>query len=319
VDLPIHTDPPPIDAVTVECPADVLVHADSFRALAESVADGRARVLGHGDAQVIARPPQNPRTSLGPPVPLVFARPFAFPPMRIASLRDAVRGNTALLRACRKPTDGWTSRHLNRHVSLTLTRLLLHSPLTPNQVSVAILCMGLASGVIAARGTAEGFLVGAALLQLQSILDGCDGELARMTFRQSKLGEWLDTVGDDASNYAFFGGASVGMFRASGRAAWLAIGAVIVGCGAVASALEYRYLLRKGTGDLLAYPVTAGSGRFTTAVQPLFKRDTFIALTFVAAVSSRLHWALLAFAVGAVAILITVLRTEARISRGEAR
>lgn len=314
VRIPIEIEPPPLDAITIECASDVLVHPDAFRALAESLADGRARMLGHGEAHVVARPAESSRTSLGPPVPLVFAQPYAFPPMRIDSLGDAVRGNTALLRSCRKPSDGWTSRHLNRLVSLALTRLLLHTGVRPNHVTIAIVSLGIASGIVAARGTHDSFVLGAGLLQLQSMLDGCDGELARMTFRQSTLGEWLDTIGDDLSNYAFFAGAAVGTYRASGHWGWLLLGAVLVGCGAIASAIEYRYLARKGTGDLLAYPIAGSTGR-TAALQPLFKRDTFILLTFVAAVFSRLPWALVASTIGAIAVLVTVLRTEARLAR----
>lgn len=314
VRVPIVIDPPACDAIIVECPSDVLVHPDTFRALVEAVADDRARVLGHGEAQVVARPPETSRASLGPPVPLVFAQPYAFPPMRIDTFGDAVRGNTALLRSCRKPTDGWTSRHVNRLVSLNLTRLLLHTGLRPNHLTIAIVSLGIASGVIAARGTHDSFVLGAGLLQLQSMLDGCDGELARMTFRQSTLGEWLDTIGDDLSNYVFFAGAAIGTWRASGHWGWLLVGAVLVGCGVIASAIEYRYLARKGTGDLLAYPIAGSTGR-TAALQPLFKRDTFILLTFVAAAFSRLPWALAASTIGAIAVLVTVLRTEARLAR----
>ncbi|MBI2391252.1 MAG: CDP-alcohol phosphatidyltransferase family protein [Deltaproteobacteria bacterium] len=322
VTIPIRTGAPPPEVVTIEVPADVVVHADAFRALADAVADGRARVFGHGDAKVVARAAAATRTSHGPPVPLVFAHAFAFPPMRVATLRDAVRANGALLRACRKPTDGWTSRYLNRNVSLTLTRLLIHLGLRPNHISLAIVAIGVASGVVAARGTHDGFVLGAALLQVQSTLDGCDGEVARMTHRQSRLGEWLDTIGDDLSNYAFFAGASFGMHRATNSVAWLWVGAVIVGCGGLASAIEYRYLARVGSGDLLVYPIVGGPPRHPVArvaagLQPLFKRDTFILLTFLAAAAGALSAALIASAVGAVAILITVMRTEARLARSD--
>lgn len=320
VTIPVRTGSPPPEVATVEVPADVIVHADAFRTLADAVADGRARVLGHGDAKIVARPAAAARTSHGPPVPHVFAQPFAFPPMRVATLRDAVRANGALLRACRKPTDGWTSRYLNRNVSLTITRLLIHLRLRPNHITLAIVAIGVASGAIAARGTHDGFVFGAALLQVQSTLDGCDGEVARMTHRQSRLGEWLDTIGDDLSNYAFFTGACFGMHRATGAVAWLWVGAVIVGCGGLASAIEYRYLARVGSGDLLAYPIAGQPsqqlvGRVAASLQPLFRRDTFILLTFLSAAAGALSFALIASAIGAIAILVTVLRTEARLSR----
>ncbi len=303
------------------------MHDGAYAALAEAVADGRARSLGTADAQIVARAPPEGRTSFGPPAPLVFAPPFAFPPLRVRGFRDAMRATSALLRACRKPLDGWTSTYLNRRVSLAITRVLLHTGVHPNHVTVAIVALGLMSGVLAARGDHNGFVYGAALLQAQSTLDGCDGELARMTYRQTKVGEWLDTIGDDLSNYAFFTGASFGMHRLTGNVVWLLIGAAIVGCGGIASAIEYRYLMRIGSGDLLLYPIAEGgrfgdwakraplAGRIATAVQPLFKRDTFILITFLAAAMGVLGGVLVAAAIGALAILITVIRTEARLAR----
>ncbi len=325
--IAVRAEPPPADAVVVEVAAHVVVHEAAFGALAEAVSDGRARSLGMGDARVEARPSTTDRASLGPAVPLVFAAPFAFPPMRVASLREAIRANTALLRACRKARDGWTSTYLNRHISLNVTRVLLHLGVHPNHVTVGNLLLGLASGVVAARGDAHGFVYAAALLQAQSTLDGCDGELARMTFRQSKLGEWLDTIGDDLSNFVFFAGASFGMHRLTENRLWLALGAVIVGCGGLASAIEYRYLVRIGSGDLLAYPIAEGGrwgessaqrtplvGRIASAVQPLFKRDTFILLTFIAAAAGMTGGILVTAALGSIAVLIAVLRTEKRLA-----
>lgn len=311
VNIPIRAEAPPSDVITIEVPGDVVVHQAAFSALADAVSDGRARSLGNGDARIVARPPEVARASLGPPAPLVFAPPFAFPPMRVSSFRMAVRATTALLRSCRKAADGWTSTYLNRHISLNVTRLLLHLGVHPNQVTLVILGLGLASGVLAAQGH---FIWGAALLQAQSTLDGCDGELARMTYRQTKLGEWLDTIGDDLSNYVFFAGASFGLHHETHRVVWLVLGAIIVGCGGLASAIEYRYLLRMGSGDLHVYPIARG-GRIATSLQPLFKRDTFILITLVAALGGMIHGILVVCALGAVAILIAVLRTEARLSR----
>jgi phosphatidylglycerophosphate synthase len=323
ITIPIRAEAPPSDMVTIEVPADLVVHQAAFCALADAVSDGRARSLGQGEAQMIARPPESARTSHGPPVPLVFAPPFAFPPIRVASFRSAIRATTALLRACRKAQDGWTSTYLNRHFSTNTTRFLLHLGVHPNHVTLGILAIGLASGVLAARGQ---FLHGALLLQLQSMLDGCDGELARMTYRQTKLGEWLDTIGDDLSNYSFFAGASFGMHRLTQHPLWLVLGAVIVGCGGIASAIEYRYLLRVGSGDLLVYPIAEGghwgdwvkraplAGRLAIALQPLFKRDTFILITLIAAAMGMMQGILIACAFGAVAVLIAVLRTEHRVA-----
>ena len=92
------------------------------------------------------------------------------------------------------------------------------------------------------------------------MLDGCDGEMSRVSHRGSKLGEWLDTIGDDLTNYGFFGGAGLGLYHDTGNELYLAAGSICVACGLVTSALEYRYLIKIGSGDLLKYPLSQGSG-----------------------------------------------------------
>ncbi|HMJ13730.1 MAG TPA: hypothetical protein VK524_20070, partial [Polyangiaceae bacterium] len=94
---------------------------------------------------------------------------------------------------------------------------------------------------------------------------------------------------------------------------------VTVLAGALASGLEYRYLLRIGSGDLLKYPLSApgssGDGGVFQAIQPLFKRDTFVLLTLLSALLGLLGPMLVLFAVAAVGILINVLAAERRMAR----
>lgn len=244
---------------------------------------------------------------------------YAYAPLRVTA-ESAGAAERALFRSLRKPQDGWTSRHLNRHISLFLSRWLVKTPLRPNQVSVAILGVGVLGAVSAAQGTYGALVLGAALFQAQSVLDGCDGEMSRVTFRGSRLGEWLDTIGDDLTNYGFFGGAGLGLYRATENPLYGLAGAICVACGIIASGLEYRYLIKIGSGDLLKYPLSqASSGEGKLAfLAPLFKRDTFVLLTLLAAVLGALGPMLCVFSLGAIGILISVLKTELRLAR-EAR
>jgi len=254
---------------------------------------------------------------------------FGFEPIVVSDRASANMARAALLRSLRKPQDGWTSTYLNRHVSLTISRILVATPLKPNQVSIAILGVGLLGAWLASRGTYGAMLIGALLFQAQSILDGCDGEMSRLTFRGSRLGEWLDTVGDDLTNYGFFAGAAWGLYATSGHVIYLALGAVTVSCGLVGSGLEYRYLVRIGSGDLLKYPLGIGKapgsgptdppksalGRALDALSPLFKRDTFVFLTLVGAAMGWLGPFLAVFAAGAVGVLLAVIKAELRMAR----
>ncbi len=54
--------------------------------------------------------------------------------------------------------------------------------------------------------------LGGFLMQLCSIYDGCDGEIARVKFQYYHLGDWLDTIFDDITNCLFFAGVAAWSF-----------------------------------------------------------------------------------------------------------
>lgn len=259
--------------------------------------------------------------------PHEFAPPFSFEPIVVDSPLAKRKAECALLRSLRKVQDGWTSTYLNRYISLFITRWLTYLPISPNQLSVGILAVGLFGAYLASLGTYWTIVLGAFLFQAQSVLDGCDGELSRVTYRGSLLGEWFDTVGDDLTNYGFFGGLAYGLYGATGSVAYLVAGGVVVGCGVLTSAIEYRYLIRIGSGDLLKYPLGIGKapgsvrrkkgvvGLVVDLVSPLFKRDSFVFLTFLGALVGLAGSFLFVFAVGALGIFVAVLGAEVRMFR----
>jgi phosphatidylglycerophosphate synthase len=281
-------------------PASLLVHRATLRELGQGLAPGAERAVAE-----VTTPP---------------AVAYSFAPIDVTTPEAGRRAERALFRSLRKPQDGWTSRHLNRYISLFFSRLLVRTPLRPNQVSLGILSVGIAGAVAAAQGGYWPLLLGAFLFQAQSVLDGCDGEMSRVSHRGSRLGEWLDTIGDDLTNYGFFGGAGLGLFRQTGSPLYLWAGGICVACGLITSGLEYRYLIRIGSGDLLKYPLSQASsgGGKLAFIAPLFKRDTFVFLTLLAALAGSLGPMLCIFSLGAIGILVSVLKTELRLAR-EAR
>jgi phosphatidylglycerophosphate synthase len=108
-----------------------------------------------------------------------------------------------LLRALRSPDDGpVVDRYLNRTVSAILTRGLLNSQVTPNQVTGMSLLAGLAGAWLLGREGGIQSLVGLTLFQLSIILDHVDGEIARLKYQYSRLGKWLDNFSDHAVDLA---------------------------------------------------------------------------------------------------------------------
>lgn len=126
------------------------------------------------------------------------------------TLRPATTPPAALeremLRRLENPRDGYVDRLLNRRLSRPLTRLLLRTRVSPNVVTVAGMLIGIAGGVLFAWPGAETTVLAIGLLLVSGVLDCSDGELARLTFAESRLGHWLDITGDTVVHLALLGG-----------------------------------------------------------------------------------------------------------------
>ena len=77
-------------------------------------------------------------------------------------------------------------------------------------------------------------LIGAILSVFASILDGCDGEVARLRFQDSAFGCWLETVCDYLYYVFIFAGMTIGLL---GRGPVYVIWGSLLFFGAVASFL----------------------------------------------------------------------------------
>ncbi len=117
------------------------------------------------------------------------------------------RAEQALLTQLRdKPNDGPVARHLNRPLSMRISQRLVQHNITPNQISLfSFLCSVLAAGLFALGGYFT-LLLGGLLAQFASIVDGCDGEVARLKYQSSDVGGWFDAVLDRyADAFLLFG------------------------------------------------------------------------------------------------------------------
>jgi hypothetical protein len=109
---------------------------------------------------------------------------------------------------------GLVARFINKKISFRLTRyLLVHLPITPNMVTLLAGALGLYGAFLISTGTYDHIVLGFLFAQFQSILDGCDGELARVRFQQTSIGEWLDTIVDDVLNLALVLAIGVALWR----------------------------------------------------------------------------------------------------------
>jgi phosphatidylglycerophosphate synthase len=114
-----------------------------------------------------------------------------------------------------KSTDGLFAR-MNRRVSIPISRQLIKTPITPNMVSLFTLALSLIAGLCFAFGGYWNCLTGAFLGVWGSILDGCDGEVARLKLQVSDFGCWLDTICDYLYYFVTFAGVIIGVLRTKG-------------------------------------------------------------------------------------------------------
>ena len=119
------------------------------------------------------------------------------------------------LRGSGKSQDGFVSRYLNRPISRLVTRLLLRFPTTPNAWTLLIFPIPIVASLILLHGTYWSFLWGLVLFQVFSVLDGCDGEIARAKFLESERGRRLDDLFDILSNILLVVGSGIWTFPAS--------------------------------------------------------------------------------------------------------
>lgn len=158
-----------------------------------------------------------------------------------------------LLRSCRKDTDGFFSRHCNRYISLAISKHLLKTPLTPNQMTVLFfVTTGISAAWLATCGSYWSFFWATVLFQLGSILDGVDGEVARLKFLNSKFGQWLDTACDNTSYLLFFVGTAIGVYRVQPNFTMrLLIGAALFGLFTVLGCAFYVLSRKTNSGTML--------------------------------------------------------------------
>lgn len=153
----------------------------------------------------------------------------------VLKTEDRIAAEEKLNHWLTKPTDGIFAR-MNRRISVPISRKLVRFPITPNMVSIFTLGVGILSGAFFAWGGYWNMLVGAVLSVWASILDGCDGEVARLKLLESAFGCWLETICDYLYYLFIFIGMAIGLMRTTGNRAYLVWGCLLI-MGAVLSFL----------------------------------------------------------------------------------
>ncbi|MBX7148227.1 CDP-alcohol phosphatidyltransferase family protein [bacterium] len=186
----------------------------------------------------------------------------------------------------RKKTLGLIAPTLNKPVSFFITRFLVKTPITPNQITFLNMVMASIAAYLLTLPDYSLRLLAGFLGQMSSVIDGCDGEVARLKVQYSTFGGWLDTVSDDYVNNVLFLGLFWGLFRDTGLLFYWYGGWTILIISLAVSSLIYIQLFKAKSGPnvgqlKMGWKATEEKSFYEKYIHPLGKRDFFIFLIFI--------------------------------------
>lgn len=211
------------------------------------------------------------------------------------------RAEKKLLENIRLSALGPVARHLNKRISLPISLRLARRRLHPNWVSFFNILIGLSTGFFVAQGSYGGGLLGGFLFQMASVFDGCDGELAKLTFKTNKMGEYLDSISDNGALLSFFGGLVIAFAKSHETLQTIGLGLFLL-AGLAALFFQIIVFLKKHTHSaslatfdreyLSKLPSESPLFRFLQTGKILMRKDAFSMLFFVLALCGVIQWVL---------------------------
>jgi phosphatidylglycerophosphate synthase len=203
-------------------------------------------------------------------------------------LEDTVAAaETQLLQRLGRQGESPVVRRINRPLSRMLTKRLMRTAVTPNQITLLSALIGLSGAYLLAQPSQLWQVLGSLLFLLSTIIDGCDGEIARLTFQESAFGAKLDLVMDNVVHGFLFAGIALGLYRQQHDTLYLILGGLTLG-GVLVSVLVYlphRLHQQETPSPPRRIHDSLASRDFAYLLPPL-------------ALAHRLHWFLWATAVG---------------------
>ena len=202
-------------------------------------------------------------------------------------------------------TDGIVSRYVNRRLSRPLASALAQTPVTPNGATWFTLAFSLGVGALVAVGQNVAGGIG---IQLASIVDGIDGDLARLTGRESRFGAALDAIADRYADAAILGGMTVYAARFEGQEY-----AAVVGALALAGSLTVSYSRARAEAE--GVDLVGSESWVVNSLGMLATRDVRLLAAAAGTAAGYCFWTLAVLGVAS-GVTVVVRLVSARFARG---
>ncbi len=160
-------------------------------------------------------------------------------------------------------TGGFIAQKINKRISIPISKVVSKTRIHPNYLTIMNMLIGWLSSVMVFLCTFPNFssmekyyfmLAGGFLFQAASILDGVDGEVAKLTLKVSKLGGWIDTIGDNSTLLFFLLSCSYLFYTMmGGTISIITIGVLFAGLAVMLSIMVSFLSKYSDSGSLVAY------------------------------------------------------------------
>ncbi len=195
--------------------------------------------------------------------------------------------------------DGFLARHLSRRVSRLISRRLSRTPVTPNQITLGGAGMGMIGALLFSWGGYWFQVIGSLFFLFCVIVDGVDGEIARLKLQESRFGHRLDIIMDNIVHIAIFLGMALGLYRDSGDLTYLHMLWLLLGGFALCGLAVYQCILRRSAAQLQPSAKTVG-------FMALLSNRDFAYLLVLLALLGRVQWFLIGAAFGTYLFAVTL-------------
>lgn len=178
-------------------------------------------------------------------------------------------------------------RYIIRRISGFISGLLIMTPVTPNQVTITSLILGITAAVFFSFGEHVYTITAGVLYFLSTVFDQCDGEVARLKHMESEFGRKLDIIVDAIANAAFVIGITIAVYGKM-ESIMVIITGFLAMTGISISLLLTTYFSRDSKKD-------TGTKEM---LDKLNNKDFFYSIMLISIILNQMIWFLLIMAVG---------------------
>ena len=178
-------------------------------------------------------------------------------------------------------------RYIIRKISGFITWLLVKTPVTPNQVTIISLILGIASAAFFSHGAHTYTIIAGLFYFISTVFDQCDGEVARHKQMTSDFGKTFDIIVDSIVNATITIGITIAIYKTNGSGLSIMAGLLAM-TGIVISLLLTTYFSHEnnnntGTKEML---------------DRLNNKDFFYIIMLASVIFNQMIWFLLIMAIG---------------------